>query len=115
MYTITILRLSPKSQKSFERYVGPQKGPNLDQKRPKMGRAKFFRTVNLNFPKEDHKNSFYAKNHQNSMNRLEYISYKTLILGQKGANLDQTGFKMGVARFLLDCKHQFFKKDHKIG
>ena len=37
-----------------------QKGPNLDQKRPKMGRDKFFRTVNLNFPKEDHKISFYT-------------------------------------------------------
>ena len=44
-----------------------------DQKGPKMGGANFFRTVNLNFPKEDHKNSFYTKNHQNLINRLEDI------------------------------------------
>ena len=69
MYTITILRSSPKSQ-SFKRYVGPKKARIWT----KMGRAKFFQTVNLNFPKEDHKNSFYTKNHQNSMNRLEDIS-----------------------------------------
>ena len=37
-----------------------------------------------------------------------------LILGQKGANLDQKGPKMGEARFFLDCKHQFSKKDHMI-
>ena len=37
-----------------------------------------------------------------------------LILGQKGANLDQKGPKMGEARFLSDCKHQFSKEDHKI-
>ena len=54
--------LDPKRPK-----FGPKKGP-------KMGRAKFFRTVNLNFPKEDHQNSFYTKNHQNSMNPLEDIS-----------------------------------------
>ena len=48
-----------------------QKGPNLDQKGPKMGGAKFFWTVNLNFPKEDNKNSFYTQNHENSMNHIE--------------------------------------------
>ena len=37
-----------------------------------------------------------------------------LSLGQKGANLDKKGTEMGVARFLLDCKHHFFRKDHKI-
>ena len=74
-----------------------------------MDRAKFFQAVNLNYPKEDHKNSFYTKNHQNSMNPLEDKA-KTLILGQKGANLDQKGSKMGVARFLLDYKPHFFKK-----
>ena len=46
----------------------------MDQKRPKMGEAKFFRAVNFNFPKEDHKNSFYTKNHQDRMNPLEDIS-----------------------------------------
>ena len=73
MYTITILRSSPKSQTSFKDMLDP-KGPNLDRKGPKMGRAKFFRTVNFNFTKEGHNNSFYTKNHQNSMNRLEDIS-----------------------------------------
>ena len=38
-----------------------QKGPSLDQKGPKTGNAKFFLTVNLNFPKEDNMNSFYTK------------------------------------------------------
>ena len=32
----------------------------MDQKRPKMGEAKFFRAINFNFPKEDQKNSFYT-------------------------------------------------------
>ena len=67
MYTVTILRSSPKSQTSFKGLLDPKKGPI-------KGGAKFFRTVNLNFPKEDHKNSFYTKNPQNSMNRLEDIS-----------------------------------------
>ena len=38
-----------------------------------------------------------------------------LILGQKRANLDKKGSKMGVARFFSDCKPKFFKEDHKIG
>ena len=52
---------------------GP-KWANLDQKGSKMGAARFFRTLNLKFPKEDHKISFYTKNQQNSTNRLEDIS-----------------------------------------
>ena len=59
MYTITILRSSPKSKTSFTDMLD-QKGPNLDQKGPEIGGAKFFRPVNPNFPKEDHKNSFYT-------------------------------------------------------
>ena len=54
----------------------------LDRKRSKFGpkRAqkwagtKLFRTVNFNFPKEDHLNSFYTKNQQNSMNSSKDIS-----------------------------------------
>ena len=34
-------QIKSKSQKSFERYVGP-KGPSLDQKGPKMVEARFF-------------------------------------------------------------------------
>ena len=37
-----------------------------------------------------------------------------LILGLKGANLDQKGPKMGGARFLLECKHQLSKRRRKI-
>ena len=51
-----------------------QKEANLDQKGPKMGGARFFQTVNISFPKEDHKISFYTKNQQNSTNHLEDIS-----------------------------------------
>ena len=36
-----------------------------------------------------------------------------LILGLKGTNLGQKGSKMDVARFLLNCKPHFLKKDHK--
>ena len=36
-----------------------------------------------------------------------------LILGKKGAKLDQKGPKMGGAGFFPDCKHQFSKKDRK--
>ena len=51
------------------------KWANLDQNGPKMGRARFFfRTVNINFPKEDNKISFSTKNQQNSMNRSGDIS-----------------------------------------
>ena len=74
MYTITILRSSPKSQTSFKRYVGPKKVQIWTKKGPQWVGLNFLRTVNLNFPKEDHKNSFYTKNHQNSINRLENIS-----------------------------------------
>ena len=50
------------------------KGANLDQKGPKWAGLDFSQTVNLSFPKEDHKISFYTKNQQNSMSYLEYIS-----------------------------------------
>ena len=73
MYTFTILGSSPKSQTSFKDMLD-QKRPKFGPKRDQNGRDKFFWTVNLNFSKEDHKNSFYRKNHQNSMNRLEDIS-----------------------------------------
>ena len=36
-----------------------QNGANLDKKGPKMGGAIYFQTANINFPKEDHKMSFY--------------------------------------------------------
>ena len=39
---------------------------------------------------------------------------KKLILRNKGANFDQKGSKMGVARFFPNCKPQFFKENHKI-
>ena len=83
-------------------------------KGPITGGAKFFQTVNLNFPKEDHMNSFYTKNHPHSINYLENITQNVDFMSKR-ANLDQKGSKMGVARFLLDFKPQFFKVDHKIG
>ena len=75
-----------------------KKEANLDQKGPKMGNARFFRTVNISFPKEHHKISFYTKNQQNSMNLLEDMS-QNVDFGQKRANLDQKGPKMGGTRF----------------
>ena len=53
---------------------GPKKGQILTEKGPKWTGLDFSRTVNINFPKEDHKISFYTKNQQNSMNYLEDIS-----------------------------------------
>ena len=76
MYTqmYTILRSSPKSQTSFKRYVGPKKVQIWTKKGPKWAGLDFYQTVNINFPKEDRKISFYAKNQQNSMNDLQDIS-----------------------------------------
>ena len=48
-----------------------QKGANLDQKGPKMGGARFSPD---NFPKEDHKISFYTKNQQNLIDHLKFIT-----------------------------------------
>ena len=59
-----------------------QKGANLDQKEPKMDGAKFFRTVNLNFRNDLHKNSFYIKNQLNPTNHLKDIS-ENVDFGQK--------------------------------
>ena len=67
MYTITIDQVP--IHKQALKICWTQKGPNLDQKGPKMGGAKFFRTVNLNFPKEDHKNSFYTNKTQYDWSR----------------------------------------------
>ena len=61
-----------------------QKGANFDQKVPKLGGAGFFRTVNINFPKEDHKISFYTKKQQNSINHLEDISQNIDFGAKKG-------------------------------
>ena len=58
------------------------KGRNLDQKDPKWAELDFYRILNFNFLKENHKISFYTKNQQNLKNRLEYISWK-LISDQK--------------------------------
>ena len=72
MYTFTILRSSPKSLTSFKDMLDPKRS-KFGPKRAKMGGARFFRTANLSFTKEDHKISLYTKNQQNSMSRLEDI------------------------------------------
>ena len=86
-----------------------QNGANLDQKGPKWAGLDFFRTVNINFPTEDNKISFYTKNQQNSINHLEDISQK-FDFGPKKANLDQKGPKMGGASFFQNPKPQFSKR-----
>ena len=53
---------------------GPKRGQIWTKKGPKWTGLDFSRIVNINFPKEDHKISFYTKNQQNSMNPLEDIS-----------------------------------------
>ena len=59
-----VLRLMPRDQK----------GQIWTKKGPKWAGLDFSRTANINFPKENHKISFYTKNQQNSMNRLEDMS-----------------------------------------
>ena len=81
----------------------------MDQKQPKMGGARFVLILNLNFPKEDYKNSFYTKIQQNSMSHLEDIS-SNVDFGPKGGKLGPKGPKMGGSRFFLDCKTQFSKR-----
>ena len=70
MYSILYSDQVP-SDKQALKICWTRKSPNLDQKGPKMGGARFFWTVNTNFPKEDHKISFYTKNQQNSINHLK--------------------------------------------
>ena len=59
---------------SHQQAMLDQKRSKFEPKGPTMGRAKFFRTVNLDFQKEGHKISFYTKNQQNSTKHLEHIS-----------------------------------------
>ena len=68
MYTITILRSSRKSQTSFKDMLNPKRS-KFGPKRAENGQIYFFRTENINFPKEDHKISFYTKN-QEKFNEL---------------------------------------------
>ena len=52
-----------------------QKGQIWTKKGPKWAWLDFSRTVNINFPKEDHTISFYTKNQQNSMNSSQDIRF----------------------------------------
>ena len=74
-----------------------------------MSGAEFFRTVNLNFPKEDHMNSFYTKNHPYLMNHLEHICQNVDFRSKRG-NFGPKRFKIGGARFFADFKPKFFSK-----
>ena len=75
-----------------------KKGQILTEKGPKWAGLDFSRTVNISFPKEDNKISFYTKNKQNSMNRLEDIS-QNVDFGPKRGKFGQKGPKMGETRF----------------
>ena len=71
-----LYKISAKFNGPFGRYkpkcwFWAKKGQIWTKKGPKWVGLDFFRTVNINFPKRDHKISFYAKNQRNSMNRLE--------------------------------------------
>ena len=57
----------------------------LDKKQPKMGGGlDFSGTVNLSFPKKNHKISLYTKNQQNSMKALEDMSQNVDFGPKKG-------------------------------
>ena len=86
-----------------------QKGSNLDQKGPNWAGLDIFHPVNINFPKEDHKLSFYTKNQQNSMNRSGDIS-QNADFGPKRDNFGLKRAKLGGARYFPACKDQFSKR-----
>ena len=91
-----------------------QQGSNLDQKRPEMGRARFFQTVNMNFPKEDHKISFYTKNQQNSMNPSEDISQNVDFGPKRGKFGPRKDPKWAGPDLSRIPKLNFLKQVHKI-
>ena len=73
MYTFTTQIKSQVTNK-LQRYVGLKKVQIWTKNSPKWAGLDFSRAVNLNFPKEGHKKSFYTKTQQNSMNHLEHTS-----------------------------------------
>ena len=73
MYTFTILRSSPKSLTSFIDILDPKRS-KFGPKTAQMDGARFFLISNINFLKEDYKNSFYNKIQQNLMSHLEDVS-----------------------------------------
>ena len=72
MYTITILRSSPKSKTSFTDMLDSKRS-KFGPKKAKMGMDNFFPDCKPQFSKKDHKNSFHTKNYQNLMNPLKDI------------------------------------------
>ena len=86
-----------------------QKGPNLDQKGPKMGGAGFFPGCKHQFSKKNHKISFYTKNQQNSMNRSVDI-IQNVDFGPKRDKFEPKRPKMGGARFFPNHKPLFSKR-----
>ena len=74
----------------------------------------FSRTVNINFRKEDHNISFYTKNQENSMNRLEDIS-QNVDFGPKRSKFGpKRAKKWGGLEFSRTVNINFLKEDHKI-
>ena len=49
----------------LQKYVGPRTVQIWTENSPKWAGLDFFRTVNLSFPKQGHKKSFYTDNQQN--------------------------------------------------
>ena len=93
---------------------GPKRA-KFGPKRAQNGRDQIFRrTVNINFQKEDHKISFYIKNQQNSMNRLEHISQND-DFGPKRGKFGQKRAQNGRGQiFSRTVNINFPKEDHKI-
>ena len=59
MYTFTILKSQVTNK--LQRYIGPQKVQIWTEKSPKWAGLTLFWAVNLNFPEEGRKKSFYTK------------------------------------------------------
>ena len=93
---------------------GPKRGKFGQKKGPKWAGLDFSRTVNLYFPKEDHKMSFYTKKQQNSMNHLEDIS-QNVDFGPKRSNFGPKRAQNGRGYiFYRTVNINFLKEDHKI-
>ena len=103
MYTITILRSSPKSQTSFK-----------DMLDPKWAGTKFLQTVNPNFPIEDHKNSFYTKKSSKFNESLRRYKLKCWFQAKKGKFGPKKDPKWAGLDFLRTVNINFPKEDFKI-
>ena len=107
MYTITIYSDQVPSHKQVLKICWTQKGPNLDQKVPKMGVARFFRDCKPQF-------IFLYKKSAKFNERFGRYKPKCWFWGKKGQIWTKKGPKWAGLDFSLTVNISFLKEDHKI-